>query len=167
MWTFCTVYFNSFTTQTYVSSYSPTHPLDGSDTACVHQTSRVRQLNKQKPSNLPSRGCTVPCRQSQTHTGYSWWKNSAGIPYRTGMQRHPAAQAKPVPGTSLQLTQWNTRSWQHPLIWNEPKEVTFQGWQIKSWSVIRGTNKYSQWESQLFRQSCLSHPPFKLVTFCG
>lgn len=159
--------FNSFTTQIFVSPYSPTHPLDGSDTACVHQTSRVRQWNKQKTSNLSSGGCTVPCRQGQTHTGYSWRKNSAGIPYRTGMQRHPAAQAKPVPGISLQLTQWNTCSWQHPLIWNETEEVTFQGWQIKSWSVIRGTNKYSQWEAQLCWQSCLSHPPFQLVTFGG
>lgn len=158
--------FNSFTTQIFVSPYSPTHPLDGSDTACVHQTSRVRQWNKQKTSNLSSGGCTVPCRQGQTHTGYSWRKNSAGIPYRTGMQRQPAAQAKPVPGISLQLTQWNTCSWQHPLIWND-LEFTFQGWQIKSWSVIRGTNKYSQWEAQLCWQSCLSHPLFQLVTFGG
>lgn len=34
----------------------------------------------------------------------------------------------------------------------------------KNLVCVRGTNKYSQWESQLFWQSCFSDPPFKLAT---
>lgn len=121
-------------TQIFVSSYNATHPLDGSGTACVYQPSRVRQLNKQKTSDLSSRGCTVPCRQRQTHTQGTADKRTLEFLTELECKDIQQSQPKPVPGISPQLTELNTCSWQHPLIWNDTKEVTFEGWHIKSWS---------------------------------
>lgn len=113
-------------------------------TACVYQNSRVRQSNKQKP---PICLDEAALHQADTakHT-QSTADRRILLEFLTELECKDIQQPKlkSVPHISLQLTQLNACSWQHPLIWNETKEVIFQGWQTKSWSVIKGINKYSQ-----------------------
>lgn len=83
------------------------------------------------------------------------------LEFFTGMQRHPTAQGKACSRYSSQLTQLAASI---GLEWDWSGH--FSRLAHKKLVCVRGTDRYSQWESQLFWQSCSSHPPLKLGT-CG
>lgn len=104
----------------FVNSYNPTHPLDGSDTACAHHNSHVKTNKGTK--NLKSVFMRLyPAMQADTHRVQlmkEFWN-----PYRTGNESQSLFEAFLSTNTVkyMQLASC--------------KEVTFQGCHIKSCSV--------------------------------